>query len=113
MERLAKGTKEFLVIPVTDTQNNLQSSDYLMLNEVDALNLSVTPGTLTAATYDLYTGDDEATEIITGQACVIDGMKILPLIDTTALEGPYDLFVTFEALPEIPRLGPFRFRVDD
>jgi len=44
----------------------------------------------------------------------VDGMKILPLIDTTTLdEGPYDLFVTFSASPEIPRLGPFRFRVDD
>ena len=94
MERLTKGTKEFLVIPVTDTQGNLTS--------------------IAAATYDLYTGDDEATEIIAGQSCVVDGMTILPLIDTTSLdEGPYDLFVTFEALPEIPRLGPFRFRVDD
>jgi len=94
MERLTKGTKEFLVIPVTDTMGNLTS--------------------IAAATYDLYTGDDDATAIIEGQSCVIDGMKILPLIDTTNLdEGPYDLFVTFEALPEIPRLGPFRFRIDD
>ena len=94
MEKLAKGTVEFLVIPVTDTMGNLTS--------------------IGAATYDLYTGDDAATEILSGISCVVDGMKILPLIDTTTLdEGPYDLFVTFSASPETPRLGPFRFRVDD
>jgi hypothetical protein len=94
VEKLAKGTVEFLVIPVTDTMGNLTS--------------------IGAATYDLYTGDDAATEILSGVSCVVDGMKILPLIDTTTLdEGPYDLFVTFSASPEIPRLGPFRFRVDD
>jgi len=94
MERLTKGTIEFLVIPVTDTMGNLTS--------------------IGAASYDLYTGDDAATEIISGKQCVVSGMKILPLIDTTNLaEGPYDLFVTFSASPETPRLGPFRFRVDD
>jgi len=94
MEKLTKGTIEFLVIPVTDTLGNLTSID--------------------SATYDLYTGDDAAEEIVLGVTCTVDGMKILPMIDTTDLdEGPYDLFVTFEALPEIPRLGPFRFRVDD
>lgn len=94
MEKLTKGTIEFLVIPVTDTQGNLTS--------------------IPAATYDLYTGNDAATEVLSGVSCVVDGMKILPLIDTTSLdEGPYDLFVNFSASPEFPRLGPFRFRVDD
>jgi len=94
MERLTKGTIEFLIIPITDTQGNLTN--------------------IGAATYDLYTGDDAATEILSGISCVVDGMKILPLIDTTNLaEGPYDLFVNFIAPPESPRLGPFRFRVDD
>jgi hypothetical protein len=94
MERLTKGTIEFMVIPVTDTMGNLTE--------------------ITAATYDIYTGDDDATAVLEGGVAVCDGMKILPLINTTAMdEGPYDLFVNFEALPEFPRLGPFRFRVDD
>jgi len=94
MEKLTKGTIEFLVLPITDTQGNLTN--------------------IGAATYDLYTGDDDATVVVSGVSCVVDGMKILPLIDTTTLaEGPYDLFVTFSAAPETPRLGPFRFRVDD
>jgi hypothetical protein len=94
MERLTKGTIEFLVIPVTDTQGNLTN--------------------IGAATYSLYTGDDAATQILTGVSCAVQGMTILPLINTTTLdEGPYDLFVTFSAPPETPKLGPFRFRVDD
>ena len=44
VEKLAKGTIEFLVIPVTDTMGNLTS--------------------IGAATYDLYTGDDAATEVL-------------------------------------------------
>jgi len=94
VEKLAKGTIEFMVIPITDTLGNLTS--------------------IGAATYDLYTGDDAATQVVTNQNCTVTGMKILPLIDTTSLaEGPYDLFVKFSAPPETPRLGPFRFRVDD
>lgn len=94
MERLTKGTIEYLVIPVTDTLGNVTS--------------------IASATYDIVTGDDAATAVVTGAVAVVDGMKILPLIDTTLMaEGPYDLFVRFPAFPETPRLGPFRFRVDD
>jgi len=93
MEKLTKGTKEFLVIPVTDTMGNLTE--------------------ITAATYDIVTGNDPAEEVLTGASAVVDGMTILPLIDTADMDiGPYDLFVQFTALPEVPRLGPFRFRVD-
>lgn len=94
MERLTKGTIEYLVIPVTDTLGNITSID--------------------SAKYDIYTGDDAQTAVLEGADAVVDGMKILPLIDTTDMdEGPYDLFVTFSVFPEYPRLGPFRFRVDD
>lgn len=94
MERLTKGTIEFLVVPITDTLGNLTS--------------------IASATYDIYTGDDAATPVLTGATAVVDGMKILPLIDTTLMaEGPYDLYVQFASYPETPRLGPFRFRVDD
>ena len=94
MERLTKGTKEYLVIPVTDSLGNLTS--------------------IGAASYDIYTGDDAASEVVMGAVAVVDGMKIFTLVDTTDMdEGPYDLFVQFEASPEAPRLGPFRFRVDD
>jgi hypothetical protein len=97
MEVLTKGTKEFIVCPITDTMGNL----------------TVIPP---PALYDIYTGDEAKTPILIGGTAVIDGMRILPLIDTTLtlmVVGVYDLFVTFQALPEIPRLGPFRFRVDN
>ena len=94
MERLTKGTIEYLIIKVTDTLNNL----------------TVIP----SATYDIYTGDDAATEVIVGQDAIIEGMLVMPMVDTTNMdEGPYDLYITFPATPETPRLGPFRFRVDD
>lgn len=94
MERLTKGTIEFLVIPITDTLGNLTS--------------------IASATFDIVTGDDDQTPVVTAQAAVVDGMTILTLINTTNMvEGPYDLFVKFPASPETPRLGPFRFRVDD
>lgn len=95
MEVLAKGTIEHLVIPVTDTLGNL----------------TVIP----SATYDILTDDDDETEILMGaSAIVFDSMTLLTLVDTTDLdEGVYKLFVQFPAIPETPRLGPHRFRVDD
>jgi hypothetical protein len=51
---------------------------------------------------------------LTAQAAQNEGMIALPLINTTLLaEGPYNVFIKFTAFPETPRLGPFKFRVDD
>jgi hypothetical protein len=34
------------------------------------------------------------------------------LVDTTNLDGEYELFLSFTVVPQIPRLGPFRFFVN-
>lgn len=96
MERITKGTKEYLIVPVTDSLGNLTS--------------------LGTTTYDIYTGDSEKTPVLVGATAVVDSLTIFALVDTVILnmeQGPYDLFVKFDAFPETPRLGPFRFRVDD
>lgn len=98
MEVLTRGTKEYLIVEITDTLSNLT--------------------TLVGAdpTFDVVTDDDEETAVITGQSCIVQNMLALCLMDTTDPdfeEGQYKAFVKFNALPEVPRLGPFRFRVDD
>lgn len=96
METLTKGTKEYLPIKV---QNILGS-----FTTLDGTGLS----------YDLYKDDEAETVVLTAQPASNDAMIALPLIDTTTLaEGDYLVFIKFTALPEVPRLGPFRFRVDD
>jgi hypothetical protein len=98
MEVLTRGTKEYLVVEITDTLNNLTT-----LSGADP-------------TFDVVTDDDDETAIVTGQSCIIQDMLALCLMDTTDeafAEGNYKAFVKFNALPEVPRLGPFRFRVDD
>lgn len=93
MERLTKGTVEYLIIPVTDSLGNVTELD--------------------AATYDIYTGDDEQTVVLEGGNATVNGMTVFALVDTANMDiGPYDLFVQFSIPPETPRLGPFRFKVD-
>jgi hypothetical protein len=98
MVTLTKGTKEFLPIKVNDALGSITTLDGLGL------------------THDLYRADEAETLIYQNQATLNDGMVALPLIDTTGVnfeEGDYNCFIKFTSLPEIPRLGPFRFRVDD
>jgi hypothetical protein len=98
MVTLTKGTIEFLPIKVTDVLENLTTLDGL------------------GVSHDLFKADEAETMIYQGQSTMNDGMIALPLIDTTPVtitEGDYNCFIKFNNAPEIPRLGPFRFRVDD
>lgn len=98
MVTLTKGTKEFLPIKVADALQNLTTLDG------------------TGLVHDLYKANESETLIYANQATLNDGMIALPLIDTTPTaitEGDYNCFIKFTTLPEVPRLGPFTFRVDD
>jgi len=106
MVTLTKGTKEFLPIKILDALENVQTLDGLGL------------------THDLYKADEAETLVYANQSTLNDGMIALPLIDTNLTdggappidlipEGEYNCFLKFTSLPEVPRLGPFTFRVDD
>lgn len=98
MVTLTLGTKEFLPIKVADALNGLTTLDGLGL------------------AHDLYKADEAETLIYANQSTLNDGMVALPLIDTSVQdfeEGEYNCFIKFTNAPEIPRLGPFTFRVDD
>lgn len=96
METLTKGTKEYLPIKVKNIIGSFTTLDG------------------TGLEFDLYKANEAETAVLTAQPSANDGMIALPLIDTTGLtEGDYVVFIKFTALPEVPRLGPFRFRVDD
>jgi len=96
MVTLTKGTIEFYPIRVQEALGNLLTLDG------------------TGLTYDLYKDDDAETMVLLNQSASNEGMIALPLINTIALdEGPYNVFIKFTAFPETPRLGPFKFRVDD
>lgn len=89
---LAKGTIEHVPADIVDTL------------------LNITTLTGTGLKYDIY---QEETLIIADVATNNVLMRALPLIDTTTLsEGEYELFLHFDSIPEHPRLGPLKFRVD-
>src|SRR5512134_3452 len=111
MIRLAPGTKENLGFKLTD-----------ILPSTDAITtlVGLTP------TFDIVRADEAETPVITGQAASIstgDPMLALCFIDTTLTggvpvaplfpEGKYWLFFKYTNSPEVPRLGPFPFLVDD
>lgn len=112
MIRLAPGTVENLGLKMTD-----------ILPAPDGL----TSMTGTGPTFDIVRADEAETPVVTGQSASIavgDEMLVLCLIDTTLddggippaplfPEGKYWLFLQFTNSPEIPRLGPFPFLVDD
>ena len=106
MVTLTKGTVEFVPIKLTNVLGSLTTLDGLGLQ------------------HDLFKDDEAETEIYTGLATLNDGMIALPLIDTTqddggippvplTPEGDYCIFIDFTTAPEHPRLGPFKFRLDD
>lgn len=93
---ITKGSIEYMPIKVSDALGNLLTLDG------------------TGLSYDIYHDDEAETVVLTSQSATNDGMLALPLIDTTSLqEGPYALFLKFASFPETPRLGPYKFRVDD
>jgi hypothetical protein len=92
---LTLGTKEYVPIKVTDALKRIAS--------LDATDLK----------FDVYKADIAETVVETNVSAANSGMTALCLVDTTGwTEGDYDLFIHFAAAPEIPRLGPYRFRVD-
>lgn len=98
VEVFALGTIEYYPVKVYDTFENLTTLDG------------------TGLTFDVYKDDENETSVFTNRAATNEGLVALPLIDTVAdcdEEGPYLMWIKFNALPEVPRLGPFRFRVDD
>lgn len=97
MVTLTPGTKEFFPIKVNDALENIATLDGLGL------------------VHDLYKADEAETVVYLNQATLNDGMIALPLIDTTLPleEGDYKCYIKFTNAPEVPRLGPFIFRVDD
>jgi hypothetical protein len=107
MVTLTKGTKEYVPIKVTQVVGNPPLTSLTGLGLV----------------FDLNKDDEAETVILTGVAAINDGMIALPLIDTNITggmpvadlipEGDYNIFIKFTLAPEIPRLGPFKIRVDD
>jgi hypothetical protein len=95
VERLPLGSKEYLVVDVTDRLTNLTSLDGVPLT------FSVT--------------DNEGAPKITNQSASNLGMKAYCLIDTNlpALWTPdeYRLTLKLSVGSEVPVLGPFAFKV--
>ena len=95
MIKLVKGTKENLAIDVTDKLGNLTT--LAGANTVFDVRLRDSPSWVhqnVGATFDL--------------------MRAFCMIDTTGseyVEGTYELFLKFNNLPEVPRLGPHVFEV--
>lgn len=88
-----KGSIETFIIDVADT----------------TLNMTELP---VGTTYDVVNTDDEA--IVTNQGATVLGLRAFCLIDASLsafVRGDYDLFLKFSVPPEVPRLGPYRFRV--
>jgi hypothetical protein len=106
MITLAVGTVEHLACKVTD-----------VLPDPDALD-SLIGKNPRFAVYD----DDEAETLIMaeGPASIASGDDLIALClidaDIPGIfpeEGEYRLFLRFDNSPETPRLGPFKFRIDD
>ena len=98
MIRLNKGTKENIIIDVTDQLNNLTTLDGA------------------GAQYSIVTDDDTETEIESDLNAANINMSAYCMIDTTQVEyviGPYRLYLRFNAISEIPLLGPVLFTVED
>lgn len=91
------GTKEYLLVDITDLLNNLATLD------------GTTPK------YDVkdqggafkYT-QATATNVVMRLYCIIDTM-----VGGAWAAGTYRLYINFTTAPELPRLGPFTFTVDD
>lgn len=89
--RLNKGSIETMVVEVVDE-----------LGLVSALPLG--------ARYSIFDTDDNPEQA--NLVPTIDGMTALCVIDSTLLDkDDYNLYLTFTASPDTPRLGPYRFRV--
>jgi hypothetical protein len=96
MNELTLGTKEHVILDVTDQTKNI--TDLAGSNARYDWRLKVS-GT--------WLGQNLPATVI--------GMRVYCLIDTTLAgvdTGKYELYVSFSATPEQPRLGPFNFEVN-
>ena len=94
MLTISKGSIEYLALKVKD--------ELAALDDLDTADVHYT------------ITDDEDAPILASTAGSNDGMIALCLVNTTSMaEGRYKIFITFNALPEIPKLGPFYFAVSD
>jgi len=96
MESITVGSKEDLIVDVTDTMGNYADLSVL------------TPK------YDVK--DKAGVMKMNNQNPIAIGMRLQCLIDTTAggnwTPGHYFLYVRFTAAPEAPVLGPLEFKVN-
>lgn len=92
-DALVLGSKEYVIIDVTDRLANLTS--------------------LTGATYD-WRVKNSVSWVAQGLTVTAIGMRAFCLIDTTTANesGEYEIFLQFANAPETPRLGPVRFKID-
>jgi len=93
---LNKGAIQHLIIDVADRLGELTSLDGK------------------APRFDIRKRHDPGWIVEDGVATSI-GMTAYCLVDTTVaavVADEYELFLFFNNVPEIPRLGPFRFRVN-
>jgi hypothetical protein len=96
---ITQGSKEYLLLELNDELETLTTLDGAGL------------------TYDVQ--DRAGAPKYTNQAGLNVGMQARCLIDTTSgasppwEEGEYNLYIKFNALPEVPRLGPFKFQVSN
>jgi hypothetical protein len=60
--------------------------------------------------------NEDGQQVINNASANNTDMKVYALIDTTTPSlwalGLYDMYVKLTVTPEVPRLGPFKFRVD-
>lgn len=95
MIKLVKGTKENLAIGVNDRLGNL------------------TTLAGTNPTYDVRLRG-ASSYVHQGLSATFDGMTAFCLIDTSEsgyTDGTYEIFLIFNNLPEVPRLGPHLFEI--
>jgi hypothetical protein len=96
MEHLTKGTKEYLVVDIEDRLGG------------------ITTLVGTNPIFDVRVRDATGW-VQQNQVVSVNVMKALCLIDTTlagyVAGSVFELFITFTAAPEAPRLGPFAFDV--
>jgi hypothetical protein len=94
---LPQGTKEYLIVDLTDLLGTVVTLDGL------------------GTTYDVK--DINGNLKYAAALAVTTAMRARCMIDTeqggTWQAGNYRLYLEFNAAPELPRIGPFTFTVDD
>lgn len=91
---LPKGTKEFLIVVVSDK--------LALIDTLDGVSVTFT-----------VLGEDDAP-VVTDAVASVQDMNALCLIDTTTwAEGYYRLFLKIDITPQVPLLGPLKFAVED